>query len=453
MKQREKIAIVRILTDLVKSDTVIDMREIELFGEICNSYNIDGSAVLAEAQNITLADAVNELKGLSAAKRQILVSHLERLALADGKCESSEALLVLALRYVLESGGGDIIDCSTGELDNIEPFTVFYVESDYDEGTNDVIKANYRTIDNELRLAGFDFVYIPCKSRYFSQVEQGQLMSIIRHLAPAVSDSSIKAVYDKMCNLTTVDFCRSLLYNKMGLKSLYDTEPSFLVKIADSRVAFKPVHNYFKFIITGNVLDDIRYFIDCYRHIVKDGGITVLQETHNGSRFEYRGFNKSIFDLLAFPGKKFDSRILIDVSRHRILFEDINAELDLSAYERALYVFLLYADVMGKVVRRNDTSMTRVKRLNIVFNKIYNMVGKWENDEEKTYITPGLPASLSRIKKKLSELELLDNKKLYIPETVDDVLSVKVDSAKVYVLDRVSGKKELMRDSEIWKTL
>lgn len=446
MKQNEKTAIVRFLTELIKSDTVIDTREIELFKKICDNYNIDGTSALVDARDITLADAVKSLGELTSAERQTLASNLESLSLIDGKCERSEALLMLALRYVLESGGGDVIDCSTDELDNIAPFTVFYVESDYDEETNDAIKANYRTIENEFRLAGFEFVYIPHRSQNFAQVEKDKLIAIIAHIAPSLAEGDIQSVYDRICGLTTTDFCRSLLYNKLGLNSLYDTDPSFLVKVSDSRVAFKPVHNYLKFMITGDVLDDVRYFVDCFKQIAREETILVQQTEHGSGRFEYRGFNKSIFDLLAFPGKTFESRILIDPARHRIFFEDINAELELSAYERALYVFLLYADVKGKVVRRNESSQARMKALNVVFNKIYNMVGKWENDAEKSYITANLSASLSRIKKQINKMELLDNKKLYIPETVEDVLSVKVDPQKVYVLDSVSGKKVLMKE-------
>ena len=237
------------------------------------------------------------------------------------------------------------------------------------------------------------------------------------------------------------------------MSGLYDTEPSLLVKIGDSRVSLNPVHNYFKFMITGDVLDDVRYFVDCYKQIAKYDKIVVSQQALHNSLFEYRGFNKSFFDLLAFPGKAFESRILIDVPRHKIVFEDINAELELSAYERALYVFLLYADVMEKVVRRNEPSESRRGRLNQVFNKIYNMIGKWDNDEEKSYLTSNLPTSLSRIKKQVNALELLENKKLYIPETIDDVLSLKVDKEKVFVLDSVTGRKVLMRDSDIWNKL
>lgn len=78
------------------------------------------------------------------------------------------------------------------------------------------------------------------------------------------------------------------------------------------------------------------------------------------------------------------------------------------------------------------------------------MVGKWENDEVKTYKSPNIASSLSRIRKRINSLELLENKKLYLPESADDVLSLKVDPEKVYVLDSLTGKKMLMRDSDVW---
>ena len=453
MKQSEKVAIVRLLTDVIKSDRIIDTKEIELFGKICDEYNINGKITLVEAQHITLAEAVQVVTEFPQEERLKLIQNIERLTIADGRCEQSEALLLLSLRYVLESNGSDVIDCSMAELDNIAPNTVFYVESDYDEDTNNRIKANYRTIENEFNLVGFEFVYFPVRSLEYAQIEEVKMKSIIGHIAPSLAMADIQSVYDEICNLTTKDFCRSLLYNKLGLKSLYDTEPSFLVKIGDSRVAFKPIHNYLKFMIGGDVLDDVRYFVDCYKHIVKEEGLGVHRLCHGQGRFEYSGFNKSVFDLMAFPGNKFESRILIDVNKHRISFEDINAELELSAYERALYVFLLYTDVMQVVVRRNESSQVRLGKLNDVFNKIYNMIGKWENETLKSYNTSNLPISLSRIKKQINKLELLDNKQLYIPETIDDVLSVKVDPNKVYVVDSITGKKSLMKDSDVWRNL
>lgn len=453
MTQTEKVAIVRLLTDLIKADTVIDIREIELFEDICSKYNITSASASVDARKITLTEALEGLKELSDLERQSLVSRLEQLTLVDGKCEPEEALLLLALRGELQGNGvGSMASC-VDIMDNIAPFTVFYVESEYDDEINDAISANFRTIENEFRLAGFEFVYVPYKAQTFKNFDQRQLMSIIRHIAPTVTQEDVQAVYDKICTLNTADFCRSLLYNKLGISCLYDTDPSMLVKISNSRVSLKPVHNYFKFVLSSNVVEDVRAFIDEYKRLVHDDKIVVRQSTHGAAQFEYRGFNKSFFDLLAFPGKSFESRVLVDVARHRIFFEDINAELELSAYERALYVFMLYANVFEKVVRRNETSQARKTRLDATFNKIYNMIGKWDNNEVKSYLTNGLSISMSRIKKQVNGLELLENKQLYIIEPSDDVLSLKVDPKKIYVIDHVTGKKTLMRESEEWKKL
>ena len=40
MKREEKVAIVRILSDLIKADAVIDAREMEKYAELKNKYNI-----------------------------------------------------------------------------------------------------------------------------------------------------------------------------------------------------------------------------------------------------------------------------------------------------------------------------------------------------------------------------------------------------------------------------
>ena len=119
MKQKEKSAIVRLLSDLIKADTVIDTREIDLFEKICSRYNIDVPETLVEAQKLTLSEALSALEALSASERRTLVEDLENIAIADGKCEPEEALLLLALRQIL-SGSGRGYDKS--KFDNLREF-------------------------------------------------------------------------------------------------------------------------------------------------------------------------------------------------------------------------------------------------------------------------------------------------------------------------------------------
>lgn len=460
MKQEEKIALVRIMTELVKSDTVICRSEMTVFDEICESFKIDKQEALVKAHSVTLAEAVNRLKSVqydSVSERKVettkLIGLLERLSLADGACERSEALLITALRIALNCDCEGVIDCSCDVLDNIAPFTVFYVESEYDADVNRAIVENYRIIEREFRLAGFEFVYIPKRAEMFGSMNSADLKNIIGFLAPTIAQSNkdvIDDVYERICNLDTVTFTHSLLRNKLGLDCLFDSEPSFLVKLGDSRVSFKPVHNYLKFMTKGDVVGDVRRFVDSYFSIVKDRKIDVCGAIENGECFEYSGFNKSIFDLLAFPSKSCASRVFVDEYNLKIVFEDVKETLDVYAYERALYVFLLYAMVEGITIKITERDKAKKERNNRIFNKVYQKMNDRNNYGGETWDAVGLKSSLSRIKKRIKAIELLENKDDYIPVLDDNgVLSLRVNPDKVYVRDS-SGKQVLMKDSASW---
>lgn len=457
MKNDEKVALVRILTELVKSDTVICKGELDTFGNICEKYDIKKQESLAKAYGITLASAVLTLKAALQEGRfelQEVLDAFKRLSLADGNCERSEALLITSLRRVL-NGDGEI-DCSCDVLDNIAPFTVFYVESDYDEELNKAILDNYRVIELEFRLLGFEFVYIPVRIESFKKIDKDTLKDIICHLAPTVAfnnEEAIDDVYKGICNLDTVKLCKSLLYNKLGLSSLYDTDPAFLVKIGDSRVSFKPVHNYYKFVLQDeNVLEAVGSFLAEYREILKDDKIEIYGKNGDNNSFEYRGFNKSIFDLLAFPGKSCVSRILVDTYSSRVIFDDIQEVLDAgAAYERALYAFALYTNISGISVSKNEKDDKKVARNNKLFKTIYEKISGEEYANE-SWVSKGINSALSRIKKCIMSIDLLERKEDYVLRFDESGrLSIKVDSDKVFV--KTSSGKELMKDSSDWSKL
>lgn len=463
MKQDEKVALVRIMTELVKSDTVICRSEMAVFDEICESYKIDKEEALAKAHSITLAEAVKRLKSVQndsdedgKTEMSQIMGILERLSLADGACESSEALLITALRIVLSNDGEGEVDCSCDVLDNIAPFTVFYVESEYDTEINNEIIENYRLIEREFKLAGFEFVYIPKRAESFKAMNKDALKEIIGFLAPTIAQSSkdvVDNVYEEICNLDTVNFAHSLLRNKLGLECLYDTEPSFLVKLGDSRVSFKPVHNYLKFMTKGDVVADVRRFVDSYLSVVKPNKVEVSGVSSCENCFEYSGFNKSIFDLLAFPSKSCASRVFVDEYNLRIVLEDVKETLDVYAYERALYTFLLYAGVEGITIRVTERDKAKKERNNRIFNKIYQKMNDKGDYNGDSWDAVGLKSSISRIKKRIKAISLLENKDDYIPVLDDNgVLSLRVSADKVLVRDS-SGKQVLMKDSAAWNKI
>lgn len=60
MRKDEKIAIVRILSDLIKADSIIDSGEINQYMLLRNKYSIEDNIEISATQ-ITFADAIKVL--------------------------------------------------------------------------------------------------------------------------------------------------------------------------------------------------------------------------------------------------------------------------------------------------------------------------------------------------------------------------------------------------------
>ena len=102
LKREERIAIARILIDLIEADFVIEVGEMEFFERAISKecFNIT-EKMLVEAKKIDLARALVMLKELDIERRQVLVQTLKQLSLSDGECVPSEATLIYAIEQVL----------------------------------------------------------------------------------------------------------------------------------------------------------------------------------------------------------------------------------------------------------------------------------------------------------------------------------------------------------------
>ena len=92
MNKIEKISIARIVSDLIKADSVIDSREMELFALVKDGYKLNREC-LNDTRFMTFADAVNNLRFMGKADRAELMKLFKDITLADGMCNKDEALL------------------------------------------------------------------------------------------------------------------------------------------------------------------------------------------------------------------------------------------------------------------------------------------------------------------------------------------------------------------------
>ena len=264
MRHHQKIAIARLISDLIKSDDVICHEEIQLYNHIVCSFDISQDE-LHEAQFMSQADAVSYIRHMAAPEQKKIFSILKKAAYSDNSCVAREALLLLTLSLTLNDTTNkyNLLSTLIKTWQSLDKY-VLYIESDYMPVINEEICQQYETIANLLHLWKFEFIYIPKLSQSFREMDRSYLCDIIRYMNPRLSNEMLNNLYDRLTNFTTESFTRDYLANSAYHNFFYDIEPSLLINVGRSHV---PASNatqqdtYFVNFLTRNALRNIIYHV------------------------------------------------------------------------------------------------------------------------------------------------------------------------------------------------
>ena len=102
MKQIERASIMRIVSDMIKADAIIDVVEIDFLNGIRSKYGIKREDE-AMADSLTMADAFQTLRYAQDSIKQDLWGDFRGMALSDNACSREEAIHLLAILCVSES--------------------------------------------------------------------------------------------------------------------------------------------------------------------------------------------------------------------------------------------------------------------------------------------------------------------------------------------------------------
>ena len=100
MTKEQRIAIGRIISDMIKADNIIEETEIRDMKRLMSDYSLSHQDMI-DARNIKFSDAVPILRELSLRERKDLVAKIYSIAQSDNVCVPREALLLIALKYCL----------------------------------------------------------------------------------------------------------------------------------------------------------------------------------------------------------------------------------------------------------------------------------------------------------------------------------------------------------------
>lgn len=348
MKQSEKASIFRIVTDLIKADSIIDTREIAKLDSIRERFAIKKEDEML-GFSYTFANAIRVLLESPKSLQRELAAIFNELAMSDNFCAREEALLLLTLRLCMSL---DIkLECKAVSIEtssvNIDPTQILYVESDFDNDVNWEINEKFREIVAEVRLAGFDLVYLPKIAEHYRAISNTDFLKIASFLYPNVSYERLETVVQHMHNLSTSEFCKDQLAGKLGVREFSVVNPSLMIKIGDSLVGNKNIANFLLVELDKDVISSIRYILDLFSEYYHTSRLNYLREEKG--RYIFTGFYKQIFDIYMFR-KGIKSPVVIDVYRGSIRFSEADLKIEkLHRREKALYALFMLESASGGV--------------------------------------------------------------------------------------------------------
>lgn len=376
-----RVAIARILSDLIKSDKIIEQSEIQLYNQLQQTFGITQKDRI-DAQYITLSRAIMDVRNLDDHDKEELRYALSRTANADNQCVSKEALILLALKYVLEDDDEkyEVLSCPTNGSYIDDKFMAFIDSCDLPDDDKDDLE----TIIDKLKLWNIEFVYIPQIAEKLKSFDPIYVKSIIQYMNPRFSDGDVEDLYNRLISITTANFTTQLLSGEMKMPTLKEAEPSLLINYATSTQPYSSQEDkgqtYTEFLrirMDDSKLEEVRRFIQDYDSILTHRESVRPQMADD--YFRYYGFYKVLFDFVSQSenGKLTTKEVVINPLNCTIDFAGYVVKL--SPMYMATYALILQQSIKGHGLPRftkkdseNPANQMFFDELTAIFKKIYH---------------------------------------------------------------------------------
>lgn len=422
MTREQRISIARVISDMIKADNIIEETEIRDMKRLMSDYSLTHQD-MTDARNIKFSDAVPILRELSLKDRKEFVSKIYGIAQSDNICVPREALLLIALKYCLLNDDKNsserpyLVSCATGEATLNDQYMV-YIESSFDKKMNEQLEHDFRLLVMMSRLSGFNFIYIPKMVSEFQNMRKEYVLDVISYMAPNLDDKFIRGVYDRLCKMTTVEFFRNVLYERLQVQTPHNIAPSLLINIGTSVVPYcsagGPVQYYTEFLcvpITTDILTLVEGILGYYQSRVSVRQ-TITYGNGNG-QFKYFGFYKALFDFLIAPPPVAPNLVFmgqsIKIGKHQVAFH----------FEGG------YEKIIDLTPKEYNTYLA-------IARKSYN-----ERPGLPVGTDRGLQSVISHIKSKITNgVPDLTYAEQYKPERKGNVYIIRLDRTKVFVRHR-----------------
>lgn len=466
MRHRQKIAIARLISDLIKMDAVICHEEIAAYNQIIKAFDISDLEI-NEAQQCNLPSALEIVKQMSQEEQQRFFKLFYEAAYSDKICLAREALFLLTIANITNDKEEKykLFSCDWKGYQMQEKY-VIYLESDYMPIINDEIMQEYEAISNMLQLWNFEFIYIPKLSQSFRDMDKAYLHDILRYMNPRLTADMLDKLSERLTTFTTESYTRDYLTHTCNEAYFYDIQPSLLINVGASIFPSKMQSQYDNITVNlltiqlndepNSVLNEVRRLIEQYESYITEPEFHRPQKVKNV--FKYYGLYKQLFDFLArHKTNGEENNILIDIPAHRIWMR--GEEIPLPVMQLATYMLILhqsYCSHVGglrKVGQHFPLSEEEIKRLTKVFNLITNLFRGNLNANTHTYLEEvnNIRSYITRIRTAITTHIDSEDVSYYLPkDSIDkNMYHITLDPSHIRIRD--AKGEYLFQEYPLWK--
>lgn len=297
-----KKSIYRIFADLIKSDNVISVTEMDILSEVEKHFEITDK-IRTESYSMSLADAANNIAIQKPLFKNKIIKMMENSSLRDGECCREEALLISAMEIECK-GNGYIISMPSNNRPILST-QILFVDSTYAPKKNDLDR-NYEEISIVVEMAGFELVYIPQIAKNFKEFKRSdELKRLLSIINPTLNESILANKVMSLQNMDSRYFYIQVLNGKLEM-GLNLTEPAWLIRLPNSIVNGKDYANFLCFNVEmNNIIEQLKNFIADLNRRQNPYSVIVNRHSDRSKDFLYSGFHKALLDVMA--SEKVDS--------------------------------------------------------------------------------------------------------------------------------------------------